>query len=346
MIPTPLSFAKDGKVQLYVRLNQNFLSLFQNTLEASFPGARIEQAPDPLADLPHYWNIKEGFENYKGYLGAELDYKGGEKLAGEANDIFTLKSWRDFQPKDLDIIADPMSQFFSILRSLKPNNYVIVQYCLQPFARENLDAKIKEKWKEIFEKKIKPEFIKSNPISAVTDQASGAQMGAIITEQEKKVMDQISRKLASQIYKVKIRLNILSDNPSPKGIFGELMSFYETFGGDIVGLAPKAKTWLKDSGETMGVLGPWVAQITNQLFYKNQSDFYTMTMYRAMLERDMAKIAPSKHFSVENLAGLVHFPITSSTNLNKDQFAEVLNQGFDHESSISLSSQAPTDLPL
>jgi hypothetical protein len=341
--------SSEGKIGLYCRLASFNLSLFKSSMDATFPGAVVEVVEDPLATYPSTFNLKNGIGTHKGMVGSELTYRGGEKLLksdGFSNDVFSLKSWRDFQRDDKTPIADPILQLFSVLRGVKPGNNVIVQYVTVPYGRDNIEVGLKEKWKLWFNL-LKAKFAEDSVHEIATDDKGNTAKTPLLTLQEKAILDQMSRKIAGQIYMCKIRVAIFNDNSNDKSIFGELMSFFESWASDIVGLGPAkgGKTWDKDSGDKFGVLGPWFATAANQIYWQVQSDFQRKSFYRAFRHRDLGSLTNPTYFSVENLAGLFHFPVTSEYTVGKNQIAEQLSDGFGDSDSRSVNTNSPSNLP-
>ncbi len=338
--------AKDGRIGIYCRLNAAHLSLFKSSMEASFPSTVVEETEDPFAKFPENFDNKTGVPGYAGMVGAELSYKGGEKLVLDpnySNDILPLKSWHEFQRDEtLAPIADPITQLFTVLKALKPGVYAIVQYVTTPYARDDAEAKVKENWKKMFSL-LKGKFSEESSFELGEDTVRTP----LVTEQEKNILNQISRKIAGQIYKVKIRVAIFQGDNNNKGIFSEIMSFFESWAGDIVGLAPVrfAKTWERDNGARFGVIGPWFANVSNQIYWKSQSDFQRKIFYQGLITRDMTKISNARYFSVEALAGLFHFPITNEMTPMKNQMAEMLSGGFGDSDNVAVGGSTPNNLP-
>jgi hypothetical protein len=338
--------AKDGRIGLYCRLNAAHLSLLKSSMTSSFPGSVVETVDDPFAHFPENYDNTTGAGGYPGMVGVELSYKGGEKLLADpdySNDILPLKTWRDFQRDERTApIADPIVQLFSILQALKPGVYAIIQYVCTPYAREDTSTKVKEKWKKQMVM-LKAKFSEESSYELGEDKVRTP----LVTEQEKNILNQISRKISGQIYKVKIRIAIFQQDNNNKSIYSEIMSFFESWAGDIVGLAPVrfAKTWDKDSGARFGVLGPWFANVSNQVYWKLQSDFQRKVFYQGLIGREMSKISNARYYSIETLAGLFHFPITNEKTPLQNQMAEQMADGFGDSGNIAVGGSTPNDLP-
>jgi hypothetical protein len=344
--------AKDKKIGIYCRLNASKLSLFRSSLESRFPGLRIVESPDPMEELPENWDSK-GFGEYKAIRGSEMVTAGGEKLlhaeAFEGNDIYPLKSWREFQRDDMTITADPIVQLYTSLQSNSENNYIIIQFVTTPFSQDDQGAKVKDRWrKEFTVLKEKYAADSKSLVSApkpgeITPQATAP----LLSEQERKQLDAMGRKIASQIFKVKIRLTVFSKVGDGADVFQEIMSFFEQYGTDTIKFAPRkfCRTWEKDKGNDFGVLGPWIAQVTNQIYWKIQSTFQTNYYYRGFKTRSTSMVTEGKYFTVEELAGLFHFPVTSGEDAAKDQLAEMLSIGYGDSEDVTIGAAAPINLP-
>lgn len=343
--------AKEGKVGLYCRLNENKLNLFRSALESRFPGVRIVIAEDPLKDFPATWDLKKGIEGYPTIMGSEMVTAGGEKFLGarpfEGNDIYPIKSWREFQKDDMRMIADPIVQLFTTLHNASKQHYIIMQYITTPFSQDDLGAKVKDRWKKEFAI-LKAKFaVDSKSLGEANKGEEKAEV--LLSEQERKVLDAVGRKISQQIFKMKLKLTIFSKEGAQGGeVFQEISSFLEQYATDILKFAPRkfCRTWDKDKGGSNGVLGPWIATVTNQLYWKTQSDFQTKVYYSGVKSRSGSKIGPSKYFSVEEVAGLFHFPVTSGEDAGKDQLAEMLSIGYGDSEDVSIGSQAPINLPV
>lgn len=339
--------AKDGKIALYCRMNADHLSLFKSSLASSYPQATIEETTDPFINFPKNFDNKEGVLNYKGLVGAELSYKGGEKLLNEpdySNDVLPLKSWREFQKNEMmPPVADPINQLFTVLKALKPGVYAVVQYVAVPYGRDDAEAKVKARWKKSFNL-LKAKFAEESSYQMAADSDART---PLVTDQEKEILNQISRKISGHIYKLKIRVAIFQDNNSNKGVFSEIMSFFESWATEVVGIAPatRSKTWEKEGGTKFGVIGPWYANFVNNFFWKIQGDFQRKMFYQGLITRDMSKISTGRYFSVEALAGLFHFPITDEKTPVKNQMAEMLSEGFGDSGNVATGGAIPNNLP-
>lgn len=339
--------AKDGKIALYCKMNADHLSLFKSSLTSSFPQATIEETTDPFVNFPANFDNENGVLNYKGLVGAELSYKGGEKLIDDksySNDILPLKSWREFQKNEsMPPVADPINQLFNVLKAVKPGVYAIIQYVAVPYGRDDAEAKVKDRWKKTFSL-LKAKFAaeSSYQLSEESDVRT-----PLVTEQEKEILNQISRKINGHIYKLKIRVAIFQDNNSSKSLFAEIMSFFESWATDVVGIGPvgKSKTWEKEGGTKFGVIGPWYSNFVNNFFWKIQGDFQRKIFYQGLITRDMSRISAGRYFSVEALSGLFHFPITNEKQPVKNQMAEMLSEGFGDSANVATGGSVPNNLP-
>jgi hypothetical protein len=345
--------ARDGKIGIYCRLNADKLSLFRSALESRFNGLRIVESADPMEDFPENWNLKDGYGEYKTVMGAEMVTAGGEKLLGaagfEGNDVYPLRSWREFQKDDMTIIADPIVQLYTTLHNSSKEHYIILQFVTTPFSQDDAGEKVKDRWRKEFTL-LKEKFAADSKSIGVEvkDGVMGQTTAPLLSEQERKVLDAIGRKISEQIFKLKVRITIFSKNGGSGGVFQEVMSFFEQYGTEVIKFVPRkfCRTWDKDKGGDFGVIGPWVAQVTNQLYWKVQSEFQTKYYYQAFRGRSASSVTQGKYFTVEELAGLFHFPVTSGEDAAKDQLAEILSLGYGDSEDISVGGAAPMNLPV
>ena len=345
--------AKDKKIGIYCRLNESKVSLFRSALESRFPGVRIVESVDPLVDFPAQWDVKGGFSEYKSIMGTELVTAGGEKLLGapafEGNDIYPIKSWRDFQKDDTTIVADPITQLYTTLYSNSRDHYIVLQFVTTPFSQDDAGAKVKDRWRKEFTV-LKEKFSADSKSVGVEIKSDGTMQqttAPLLYEQERKVLDSIGRKISEQIFKLKIRLTIFSKNGGSGDVFQEIMSFFEQYGTEVIKFVPRkfCRTWDKDKGGDFGVLGPWIAQVTNQIYWKTQSEFQTKYYYQAFRSRSASSVTEGKYFTVGELAGLFHLPVTSGEDAGKDQLAEMLSIGYGESEDVTIGAHAPINLP-
>lgn len=344
--------ARDGKIGIYCRLNASKLSLFRSALESRFPGVRVVETADPLADFPQQWDLKNGVGEYKSIMGSEMVTAGGEKLLGAepftGNDVYPLRSWREFQKEDMTVIADPIVQLYTTLHSNSKQHYIVLQFVCVPFSQDNTQEKVKDRWRKEFTQ-LKEKFAADSKSLGVEVKTEGASQvtAPLLSEQERKVLDAVGRKIGEQIFQLKIRVTIFSKAGGSGDVFQEISSFFEQYSTDIIKFAPRkfCRTWDKDKGGDFGVLGPWIAQITNQVYWNIQSQFQTKAYYQGFMQRSMSQIGPGKYFTVEEFAGLFHFPVTSGEDAAKDQLAEMLSIGFGESEDVTIGAQAPINLP-
>lgn len=340
-----------GKIGFFIRTNRTREPIFKSALEARFPGSKIVEAPDPLGGLPSEWTGEAG--PYKDFCAADLQLQGGEQLLGTGevglgNDLFPLKDWKEFQ-RDYDLpVGDPLNQLLSVLEGVPKDVHVVVQMIVRAYGSENVEAKVKARWKEELEI-VKAKVAEGNQMKTADDDGN---MMLMLVDDERERIDEIVRKINGQIFQTKIRVGILSVETPARPIFNEIFGYFKHFSNDDVELYPprKCRTWVKDMGQAFGgrignPLGSWFGKVIDPIYWERERYYHEKFLYGSLKGRaiDMG-LTPKHHYSGE-LASIFHFPLTLGEESTSAIFAQRISGGYGEDSPISVSSKPPSDLP-
>ncbi len=327
----------DGKVGMFVKLNRKDIEFFRNALESRFPGTRIVESIDPFEGLPVEWKGQAG--PYDNFLAMDFATIGGKDFVGEGrHDAFPIKTWKEFED---DI--DPIHQLISGLESVENGTHAVVQFAMTPIGEDDIDQKIKSKWGETYSE-AESKFLESKK-----DEITGEKTDKKLSETEKGTLKNVDKKISSHIIKTKIRVGVFSSISNIGTVAGQISGYFKQYSGDLVSLYPpkEGRVKVKDSGETFGFFGPWVGIIKNKIYWEIKSKYQKKYMYSALMSRSMDIGAEPQYYSIDEMAGLFHFPITVyKSGKGVGEYTKRISSGYGDESSVDTKALPPSNLPF
>ncbi|MGL4757856.1 MAG: hypothetical protein ACRCXZ_00835 [Patescibacteria group bacterium] len=196
--------SKAGRVTFYMQANEELFALIRSSLESRFPGVNFILVEDPLASLDAKWT--NAHTMYKDFRCAEYVYNFAE-IDGlkVSNDLLPSLSWRNIQKDANAPTNDPMNNLISSMEELVDGEYGVFQIILRAQVLGKKDA---EKYKGEFDK-VKAQL----STNAVKDTSGNA-----LTDEEKRLLNEIQRKRNYDLYSAKIRYGYFKrdDDVKPK----------------------------------------------------------------------------------------------------------------------------------
>jgi hypothetical protein len=313
-----------GKIGIYLIANTEIFSLIRSSLETRFPGVNFITSEDPFTGFDTNWTSKpEKFIDFKSF---DIKYAtpiiDGTKVRA---DLLPSLSWRAIQNGSNPPTNDPINQLISNLEELQDGEYAVLQLILRA---GNID---RAKYKKEFEK-IRKQFLTN-----ATQEGGNA-----LTEEEKKILNEIQRKVTSVNFTSKIRFGYFQTAPDitpkipwyfiPKSFLKQFDTPYQSF--DVhtpwsyselnmmpvlhylnyfepkkpsLELFEKPYTTLSESKERamLNIMG----SPNNREGY-----FRRKQQYVALLDRAFKYGSAVDSIDVESLACLFHFPTTNEKN--------------------------------
>ncbi len=291
--------SKGGFVAIFVRINSINQEVLIKQLTERFPGIQIVEYPDPFANLPKDWNRKGEYEQI-----FASDFKPVEIETGKETDLFPLKSWKEYQTKDKVPISDPAAQLFGFLQSIDPKSYVVLQFITRPMYIQ----KQIQKWKSEYEKR-KKEFLGEQNLKL-----SKIQKAASTTNTQKKILNDITRKINSLNYLCKIRaIAMAKKGVNISSLENMIMSYFVQFNTEMIKMRkqPDTQSDAGPEGKGPSALGPIMAMFFEKIYWERERYFREKMVYQGMIKRNIDIGSPYYYLDVESLASMIHFPYIS-----------------------------------
>ncbi|MBC7472095.1 MAG: hypothetical protein H7196_02430 [candidate division SR1 bacterium] len=310
--------SRGGQVSFYVYLNKNYLPLLRSSLASHYPGSTVVEVPDPLLAFPKKWEGKAGPYNH--LFTTDIGFG--------ASDLFPLKSWKMFQMGSNSPITDPMTTLISNFENIEAEDYIILQFVLQP----QVYSPDKKKALATELKKLREDYKANANIEIGPDSSI-----QVLTKQERAVLESCEQKLTTTNFKMKIRTALLSVNPAPQRNLGMIMSFFKEFNTEVQFTKPDADT--KTSAAAEGIaLGPF----QDKYYWKKEQDYRRLNGYKAILGRGLGRGSDAKFMDVESLASLFHFP---ATEMIDQSLASRVSTDYGNVNALP-SATPPSNLPI
>jgi hypothetical protein len=310
--------SRGGQVSFYVYLNKSYLPLLRSSLAAHYPGSTVVEVPDPTGSFPKTWEGKAGPYNHLFTT----------DIAIGASDLFPLKSWKVFQVGSNSPLTDPMTTLISNFENIEAEDYIILQFVLQP----QVFSPDKQKALQEELKKLREDYKKNSSVEVGPDNSI-----QVLTKQERSIIESCELKLKSTNFKIKIRTALLSVNPAPQRNLGMIMSFFKEFSTEVQFTKPDADT--KTSAAAEGVtLGPF----QDKYYWKKEQDYRRLNGYKAILGRGLGRGSDPKFIDVESLAALFHFP---ATEMIDQSLASRVSTDYGNVNALP-SATPPSNLPI
>jgi len=189
-----------GETHFYMRLYYKQRRLVEAAFFSHYPDLEFEEVPDYVDRLPA--NIKEMYDQGYELWGSEM------LLAKDA--MYPIRSYKDFEVNEEERQLDPMSLFLEVLSKLKSEEFVGIQFLIQPADRD---------WEHHYEHQLEklkePKVKKEEGHGSVDDPLKS--FGRFISRSpgETDVLEAVERNLSKPAFKTIIRFIYLS----PKTIF-------------------------------------------------------------------------------------------------------------------------------
>lgn len=302
----------EGRIGFYIHLRRAWRNIMEARLYGQFPEAKVSEVDDYAAAIP--FNLKEydifGAEFRKQTIGAlpiktYIDYK------------------LDKDPKE-EFKVDPITSVLELLAQIGKNEFFWMQIILQARRNESQWYGFRNTSVDDFKQPAAKEI--SNIIKGASDRTAklvedpveGKKVAArgqqLLSESEKRRIDQIERSMSKLIFEAGIRTVYLAKKENYTGInAGAIIRFFDAFKGQD---ASREYNVLNVSGGTTIFDYPWQdfhkirANITKEnifFHYKQRAYFYVPYDQKPVF------------LNTEELATLWHFPssIVQTPGLNR-----------------------------
>ncbi len=311
--------SRGGQIAFYTYLNRNYLPLLRSSLAAHYPGSTVVEASDPLSNFPKEW---------KGQAGPYTNLFTTDIAIGKS-ELHPIKSWKAFQKEDNTPITDPITTLLTNLENIEPEDYVVLQFVLQP---RDFDVKKKKELQDELAG-MKKKFSQNSSVEVGADNSI-----QVLTKQERAVLDAAEIKLNSVNFLSKIRVGLFSAKPAPQRNLGMIMSYLKQFNTDVQFTKPDADT--KTSASAEGRLtGAWL----DKVYWNTEQKFRRDMGYKALLNRSLTEGSDPKMLDVESITALFHFP----TSILIDQsLASRVTTDYGNINALPSGATPPTNLPM
>lgn len=294
--------SKGGHIGIFIRVNKMYVSLVKSSLEASFLGIHVVECPNPFEGWPQDWDRKTGrYTQMYGALMTIMTARDPVQKRGKDCDVYQIKTWKDFQRDFNKPMSDPAAGLFSILKNLDPEEYLVIQFCIQPFFDE---GRIK-KWKQMFqEKKLE---LTQNADTSVNEEGEVS----MLTDSEKSILNGMDKKIHSLNFLTKIRFVAFSNEKTAQKRATQLaFSYFVQFNSHAVVFYPDPDTVTskEPKGDIFGILGPQMGLFLDKAFYEKERYFREKCLYQGLLRRSLGVGTPPFYLTPEELAAMIHFP--------------------------------------
>lgn len=116
-----------GQVKYIVKVPRQYRNLLESAIYAHYPYAEIKEVEDYIKNLPTYDSKTSNYEVF----GTEFKLK--------KEDAYPIRTYKAFEHQASQIIVDPLAGVLEALSSIKPWEFMAVQYLVRP---------VDDKWKE------------------------------------------------------------------------------------------------------------------------------------------------------------------------------------------------------
>lgn len=344
----------NSKVSFYLISNINLFSLIRSSLETRYPGVNFVEVIDPFLKFDKNWTKKHNL--FQEFRSTDIKYNPCVIDTIEAKaDLLPSLSWKTIQQGSNPPTNDPINQIISNFDELNEGEYAVLQIILRATTIDRV------KYKKEFEK-VRKQLM----TNATTDG------GNALTEEEKKILNEIQRKITSVNFGMKMRIGYFRQNNEivtkipwyliVKSFLKQFDTPYQSFGVfspyDYTGLASmptlhylnyfeskkKSTEFLEKSYSVMkdDKEGPFIDMQDEE---KNIEPYYRKKQqYVALMDRAYKYGAPADNIDVESLTCLFHFPTTNEKSSIISKLQNLAQSGAG-ESSASWATP-PANLPF
>jgi hypothetical protein len=336
--------SKGGHLGIFIRVNKKHAAIVKSSFEAHFDDVKIAEYPDPLQNWPKDWDRKTG--RYTMMYGSDmsiLSARDQKTKKGAEAELYQIKSWKDFQTENNQPTSDPAHGLFNALRSLDPEEYLVIQFYIRPY----YDDKKIDAWKKRFQDK-RIEFTQN--VDNTVDAEGNV---TLLTESEKAILNSMNRKIHSLNFLCKIRfLAFANEQAKQKKAVALVYSYFVQFDSLSLVFYPDsdAVTSKEAKGEGFGLIGPQLGLFADKAFYEKERYFREKAIYQGLLKRDMDIGSVAYHLTSEELAAMIHFPYVTEDEAKARAMADTSINEEDQEServprAVS-AVQPPPNLPI
>lgn len=288
--------SRGGFVGIFIRLNRKNQDVVAGQLMDRFPGTRVVEVPDPLQDLPKEWDRKGKYSQIYA-----TDMKVTEVGTNKENDLFTLKSWKEFQTQGKQPVSDPVMQLFGFMRDIDPRSYVVLQFMLRPMYNKTQIRK----WLVEFQSRKKE-------LLGEKDLDLGKRQKIITnTTTQTKVLNDITRKINSLNYLVKIRAVAMAEGGVDMTTLKYMIwSYFNQYNSEMGQIKPQRDTQSTSeaTGDYLGIIGPQFAVFLDKAFYEKERYFREKMVYNGLVRRNIDVGSKYYYLDTQALAAMIHFP--------------------------------------
>jgi hypothetical protein len=324
-----------GKVMFFLISNAEIYTLIRSSLESRFPGVNFIECNDPFSTFDKNWTKNN--TKFKDFKSVDFKYSINQIDGVDVkSDLLPSLSWRTIQSGSNPPTNDPMNMIISSFQELNTGEYGVLQIVLRS---AQLDI---GKYRKEFEK-IRKQLMTNATMDG----------GNALTEEEKKILNEIQRKTTSVIFTTKLRFAYFRENTNvvsripwyfmAKSFLKQFDTPFQSFApftpysystlADLPSLhylnyfEPKKKSLeafekpyslLKDNKEGAFID---ILELDNiESYYRKKQQ------YVALMDRQFKYGADVDNMDVESLACLFHFPTTHEKNNVSSKLQNLANE--------------------
>ncbi len=325
--------SRGGFVGIFIRVNRGNMDAVSGQLMDRFPGTRVVEVADPMQSLPKTWDRKGQYTQMYA-----TDMKVLEVGTNKENDLFTLKSWKEFQSDRKEPVSDPVVQLFGVLRDIDPRAYVILQFILRPMYNKK---KLKD-WMIEFQSRKKE-------LLGEKDLDLGKRQKIITnTPTQSKILNDITRKINSLNYLCKIRIVAMGQEGVDMATIKHMIwSYFNQYSSEMGRLRPQKDTQstAESKGDFLGMLGPQMGLFADKAFYEKERYFREKMVYDGLVRRNIDVGSAYYYLDTQALAAMIHFPYITPEQKEKRNIQAKTEPEVNERYQYLFKSQPPESLP-
>jgi len=290
-----------GNVEFYLHTKAMVKEIIEVALTNYFPTCVVKECPDPFLSWPDEWRKNGEGSRFQSIFGTDIVLSNHE--------INPTARWHDFQHNSDAPNYDPISQLISLLETVPPESYAVMQLVLRPWPI-----------REGYQKDWDAAFLKLRQGLANNATVEYDENGRVmaLTEQEKSILNAAQTKMNSETFKLKMRYVYMIGKGEIKGVVqGKLFSYLKQFNGPNQLFRPEneTRTTIEWGGQNhpMGLIaGANASTFQKKHYWLNEQYYREKRAYVGMLKRGLDAGSACWMIDVDSLTALFHFPITST----------------------------------
>ena len=289
-------FGENGKAHFIIRVQKRLRNMVEANIYAQYPGAEIKEVEDYTSRFPRIMPNKQ-WEMW----GTDFRF---------TTDIpIPIRTYDKFEEDITGEMIDPMATLMEVIGTLTPNQYIWMQYAVEPHLEKwNYDAAHKAVINKLKKKEdpakmnfldhlmdVMRNFFKgftAPPEFAVAAKSQDQPLEFKLSPLEKDLLKATEEKLGKNLFKTKMRFVYI----------GKRENFDKAFLSSFIGGIKQ----FNDMNYNQ-VIPEDVSKTYGKIFFKDiTADFRKRKLYKRYKDRDPTGVIV--HFSTKEMATVYHFP--------------------------------------